>query len=106
MTIAEKTEHGLIDRQPVSQLLLDASNPRFGELDHDSEQNQIVDLIIKKFGIEDVISSLAINGYFDAEPLVCRRNADGTFTVAEGNRRLTACLVILADPRVETQSDC
>ena len=57
------------------------------------------------FSIDDVLSSLAINGYFEAEPLVCRRQPDAsTFVVVEGNRRLAACLILLEDERARNQS--
>lgn len=94
---------GTPDQKAISELLLDYSNPRFGELERDVEQSQLVDLIIEKFGIEDVVSSLAMNGFFAAEPLVCVRRKDGTLIVKEGNRRLCACIVLAGDPRAVRQ---
>ena len=90
---------GKSDNLSVDLLLLDSENPRFGELTQNAEQKDIVDLIVKNFGVEDVISSLAMNGFFAAEPLICRPKGDGKFVVVEGNRRLTACLIILGDDR-------
>ena len=90
---------GQPDQKDISDLLLDGSNPRFGELERGAEQSQLVDLIIDKFGIEDVVNSLAINGFFSAEPLVCVRRDDGKLIVKEGNRRLCACIVLAEDPR-------
>lgn len=94
---------GTPDQKAISELLLDDSNPRFGELERGVEQSQLVDLIIDKFGIEDVVSSLAVNGFFSAEPLVCVRRKDGTLVVKEGNRRLCACIVLSGDPRAVRQ---
>ena len=94
---------GITKRVAVNQLLLDETNPRFGELSHGTEQSQLVDLIITKFGIEDVLSSLAINGFFAAEPLVCTRRDDGKFVVKEGNRRLCASIVLTGDERAIRQ---
>ncbi len=94
---------GTPDQKAISELLLDDSNPRFGELERGVEQSQLVDLIIDKFGIEDVVSSLAMNGFFSAEPLVCVRRKDGTLVVKEGNRRLCACIVLSGDPRAVRQ---
>lgn len=94
---------GTPDHKLISELLLDDSNPRFGELERGVEQSQLVDLIIDKFGIEDVVSSLAMNGFFAAEPLVCVRRADGKLVVKEGNRRLCACIVLSGDPRAVRQ---
>lgn len=94
-----------ITRMPLSDLLLDPSNPRFGLQDKGASQEQILDHIVEKFGIDDVLSSLAVNGYFEAEPLVCRR-VSGTDkgVVVEGNRRLAACLIIANEKRASNQA--
>lgn len=90
---------------PLNQLFLDQENPRFGDLSTSASQADILDLIVEKFGVDDVLSSLAVNGYFNAEPLVCRKSADGKrFTVVEGNRRLSACLILTGDSRASHQS--
>lgn len=99
----EDVSGGTPDTKNISELLLDNSNPRFGELERGIEQSQLVDLIIDKFGIEDVVSSLAMNGFFAAEPLVCVRQSDGSLVVKEGNRRLCACIVLTGDPRAVRQ---
>lgn len=88
---------------PLDRLLLDGDNPRFGEGSGQSSQADILDYIVQKFGVTDVISSLAVNGYFEAEPMVCRDLGDGDFVVAEGNRRLAACLILAGDPRASRQ---
>ena len=89
---------------PLSQLLLDHTNPRFGGLEKKTvDQADILDHIVDKFGVDDVISSLAVNGYFQAEPLVCQKSKDGKFTVVEGNRRLAACLILIGDNRASRQ---
>jgi hypothetical protein len=89
----------------LSKLLLDKDNPRFGDLEKSNSQADILDHIVEKFGVDDVLSSLAVNGYFDAEPLVCKKNTnDDSYTVVEGNRRLAACLIITGDDRASRQS--
>lgn len=90
---------------PLANLLLDPENPRFGSQDKGSSQEQILDHIVEKFGVNDVLSSLAVNGYFEAEPLVCRRVPKSEkAVVVEGNRRLAACLIITADKRAGNQA--
>ena len=85
-------------------LLLDAANPRFGAQDAGRGQTELLDHIVQRFGVDDVLSSLVVNGYFEAEPVVCRRQADtSTFVVLEGNRRLAACLILLGDERARHQ---
>ena len=89
----------------LGKLLLDPDNPRFGLGGRSASQEQILDLIVEKFGVNDVLSSLAVNGYFEAEPMVCRelRQSDSAIVV-EGNRRLAACLIIVGDQRASNQA--
>lgn len=91
----------------LKKLLLDAKNPRFGFVKTtEASQADILDKIVDTFGVDDLLSSLAVNGYFEAEPMVCRKLAkDPSFAVvAEGNRRLAACLIIAGDPRASRQA--
>lgn len=87
----------------LAKLLLDESNPRFGGV-KSVGQAAILDHIVEKFGVDDVLSSLAVNGYFEAEPLVCRKSkGSDTATVVEGNRRLAACLILTGESRASHQ---
>ena len=89
----------------LGNLFLDEKNPRFGLQERSASQEQILDLIVEKFGVDDVLSSLAVNGYFEAEPLVCRRIQDSeNVIVVEGNRRLAACLIITKNERASNQA--
>jgi len=89
---------------PLSDLELDARNPRFGGLGtNDASQRDILNRIVTVFGVGDVLSSLAVNGFFQAEPLVGRARADGKVTIMEGNRRLAACLVLAGESRAVDQ---
>ncbi|OUY07025.1 hypothetical protein [Acinetobacter populi] len=91
----------LIKHIPVNELFLDPMNPRLGELGGKTiTQQQIISLIIENFGIDDLLSSMAFNGYFDAEPLVCQEK-NGQLFVIEGNRRLVTSLILSGDPRAE-----
>jgi hypothetical protein len=88
----------------LSRLRLDADNPRFGGTQAGlNDQTAVLDHIIASYGIDDVLSSLAVNGYFKAEPLVGRRSGDD-IVIIEGNRRLAACLVLSGDGRARNQS--
>lgn len=94
-----------VNRIQLKDLLLDDTDPRFGFQDRAASQEQVLDLIVEKFGVNDVLSSLAVNGYFDAEPLVCRKTPDSRkAVVVEGNRRLAACLIIAGDERASNQA--
>lgn len=84
----------------IDKLRLDPDNPRFAEYITDrSTQKDIVNLIVRQFGVDDVLSSISVSGYFSAEPLVCRENGNGIYTVVEGNRRLAAMLILSDDER-------
>lgn len=84
----------------ISNLLLDADNPRFGHLVTKRDtQREIVNIIVNQFGVDDVLSSISVSGYFSAEPIICRDNEDGTYTVVEGNRRLAAMAILANEER-------
>jgi hypothetical protein len=88
----------------LSQLLLDATNPRLGkQCQPEEKQSQVLDTIVDVFGVDDVLSSIAVNGYFDAEPLVGIKEGKN-IRIKEGNRRLASCLILAGDPRARNQS--
>jgi len=102
MNIAPKG--GARSEVAVSQLLLDPHNPRFGSGVKSGDQTELLDHIVDNFGVLDLLSSMSVNGFFDAEPLVCvEGDADGTYLVLEGNRRLAACIILSGDPRAANQ---
>lgn len=84
----------------LENLLLDEHNPRFAEyVLGGTTQRDIVNIIVRQFGVDDVLSSIAVSGYFSAEPLVCKKLSDDKFVVVEGNRRLAAMLILANDTR-------
>ena len=94
-----------VSRIVLKDLLLDETNPRFGLQDRGTSQEQILDHIVDKFGVKDVLSSLAVNGYFNAEPLVCKTMPNSRkAVVVEGNRRLAACLILTGEKRASNQA--
>ena len=94
-----------INYSNVCDLNLDSHNPRFGEdVGKLGSQKQVLDHLVKVFGIDDVLSSLAVNGYFNTEPIICQvSDDDGALIVKEGNRRLAACLILTGDERASNQ---
>lgn len=89
----------------LDELLLDEMNPRFANYEAArSTQRDILNGIVKQFGIDDVLSSISVSGYFSAEPLVCRKTNDSKYIVVEGNRRLAACLILAGDERAVDQT--
>jgi hypothetical protein len=99
-TILDKHQVQLI---PLKSLDFDIDNPRFGaEVGARQSPQQVLNHLVLTFGIDDVLSSIAVNGYFVAEPMICRRNGD-RYVVIEGNRRLAACLILAGDERAQDQ---
>lgn len=89
----------------LRDLKLDISNPRFGGVTTGArDQADVFDHIVNTFGVDDLLSSLSVNGYFEAEPLVVREE-NGELIVAEGNRRLAACLMLAGDARAYHQQE-
>jgi len=87
----------------LSLLLLDGENPRLGQMVGQlRSQVEVLDAIVDVFGVDDVLSSLAVNGYFEAEPIVVvKESGKDKYRVAEGNRRLAACLILAGDERAK-----
>ncbi len=90
----------------LADLHLDTRNPRFGGRAGELKSEvAVLDTIVEKFGVEDVLSSLAVNGFFGAEPLVgLRDRKTGAVRIVEGNRRLAACLILANDKRAVNQA--
>lgn len=80
-------------------LLLDNENPRFAGEKKNSSQKDLAKKLWEEMYLEEIIVSLAVNGYYQQEPLLVVSNGKGKYTVVEGNRRL-ASLKILLDPNL------
>lgn len=89
-----------IEFKLITELVLDGDNPRLPSHIQNRPQKEILDYIARKGGIEDLMSAIGENDYFEGEVLVVYRNEvdpDGIYRVIEGNRRLTA-VKLLNDP--------
>lgn len=93
----------VVERVALSDLHFDPANPRFADLPLVKSEIEILDAIVQRFGVEDVLSSIAANGYMDTEPLVGVRRSAGGVVVKEGNRRLAALLILACDERAKNQ---
>lgn len=93
-----------VELMSLDKLLLDQENARLGaESEGKLGQAALLDRLVDDFGVDDLLSSIAVNGYFDAEPLVGVPGARGKVRIVEGNRRLAACLILAGDPRASRQ---
>ncbi|MFO1477884.1 MAG: hypothetical protein U1F98_14715 [Verrucomicrobiota bacterium] len=89
----------------LKDLEFDLRNPRYGaKVGELPDEKAALNHIVTTFGVQDVLSSLSVNGYFGTEPLVGLREAVGErIKVVEGNRRLAACLILTNDGRAKDQ---
>lgn len=95
-----------IQKIPISDLLLDKDNPRFGGNPGTPEiQKSLLEAIVDKHGVDDLLTSMATSGYFSAEPVVAAEHHNGKFIVVEGNRRLAAALILTGDSRASQYED-
>lgn len=90
----------------LDQIELDPDNPRFGaQAGRFKDQVAVLDYLVDSLGVDSLLPSLAINGYFAAEPLVVKASPNsGMYRVVEGNRRLASCLILARDPRANNQA--
>lgn len=104
-TISATKDDKAVEFVKITDLDFDSGNPRFGRTaTQQRAQTEILDYIVKDFGVDDVLSSISVNGYFVAEPLICReQEGSKRLTVVEGNRRLAACLILAGDARAKNQ---
>lgn len=82
----------------LDDLVLDDENPRLPNSVNRS-QEEMIDYIATSTSLEDLMSAISQNGFFNGEPLIAipDANAKGKFKIVEGNRRLTSVKLIL-DP--------
>lgn len=80
---------------PVANLLFDEQNPRIPEGTAGKprgSQDRIEEYFREEGTLEELVRSLADNGYFQTEPIIVTREGapQGKLVVLEGNRRLAA----------------
>ena len=85
-----------VKKVPVEDLYLDPRNPRLAELglSEGSGQDEIMEVLWQRMAVDEIAYSIAINGYFEHEPLFAT-NESGRLYVMEGNRRLAAVRLLL-----------
>jgi hypothetical protein len=90
----------------LDHLSFDLHNPRYGTgASSITSEREALNHIVSNFGVNDVLSSLAVNGFFASEPLVgLETKGNKKIRILEGNRRLAACLILLGDERAKDQA--
>lgn len=89
-------------------LKFDPENPRFYRLESTDDVEKVIDEMVDKEGVRDLMVSIGQKGYFSGEPLlVVSANGEAPYTVVEGNRRLAAVKLLngqIATPARRKQS--
>lgn len=94
-----QTLPGDVKQVPLGELFFDARNPRLVEAGQPHSQKEILKVLWRQFAVDEIVLSIAANGYFPYEPLFATKE-DGRLVVVEGNRRLAAVrLLVNADLR-------
>jgi hypothetical protein len=103
-TPTEKPSHP-VNLCYVEELQFDLRNPRYGAgAAKIATEREALDHIVETFGVDDVLSSIAVNGFFESEPLVgIQLENEKGIKILEGNRRLAACLILTGDERAAGQ---
>jgi hypothetical protein len=88
----------------LTALHFDLENPRYGKRASEvKSEEQALDLIVSDFLVDDLLSSISANGFFEGEPLIAKAREDGELEVIEGNRRLASLLILANDERATNQ---
>lgn len=89
-------------RPKLSEVLLDALNPRLSFGGAEITQAQIIEALVRHDNVEALAKQIADQGYLPTEILAAIEDDHG-LVVVEGNRRLTA-LKLLANPSLAPES--
>lgn len=86
----------------VEDLLLDYENPRLNPYGETSSQEELLRVLWEEMAVDELVLSIAANGYFKEEPLFVipettpgKKKSNGKYIVVEGNRRLSAVKLLL-----------
>jgi len=79
----------------VALLDLDEQNPRLPEELRGAEQPEVLRYLIQTAVIDELARSMVDNGFFPHEPLIVVPKEGSRFRVVEGNRRLSALMLLL-----------
>lgn len=88
-----------LERMPVADLRFDPENPRIPTDVDPNDEQAVLDWMLEDAGLVELMGSIAVNGFFPAEPLLVTAADGGGFWVLEGNRRLAAVKLLLEPER-------
>ena len=87
-----------IDHLSPDQISLDPENPRLSMKDRSKDQEEILEIMARRYKLEELGASITRMGYIPNDPLIGYRDK-GKVYVREGNRRI-ATLKLLINPEL------
>ena len=87
-------------------LLLDGQNPRLTGLlsaDANPSQKELLRVMCENMSLGELASSIAAAGFYQHDPLLAERQADGKYVVIEGNRRLATVQLLVGDEQLRKE---
>jgi hypothetical protein len=87
----------------ITTLKLDSENPRLTQSGKKNSQSDIIDYLIENEKVIELAKSIIQQNYFlNEQPIVTKEN--NKFIVLEGNRRVTACKILLNPDLIKSDS--
>lgn len=98
-------EQGIKELIKVNELFFDELNPRLPQrLQNIQDEEAVIDYMIRYGNIDELMESIAVNGYSDAEALLVVAKSDSSgYVVIEGNRRLAAVKLLNAPHKAKVR---
>jgi hypothetical protein len=78
----------------LSELKLDSDNPRLPKSMHGKTDKEILSFMLLDASLIELMLAIGENGFFPGEQLLVVKDIDGKFKVIEGNRRLSAVILL------------
>lgn len=89
---------------PLSELKLDSENPRLPKSMHGKSETEILSYMLLDASLIELMLAIGENDFFPGEQLLVVKDSDTKYKVIEGNRRLSAVMLLnnpkLADVQV------
>lgn len=89
-----RAPQGEEDRLKIEELLLDPDNPRLVSSGGTRDQKLLLEVLWREMAVDELVLSIAHNGYYNEEPLLVISDQADKYIVIEGNRRLAAVLLL------------
>ena len=94
--MAKQPEYRKID---LSELKLDSENPRLPKSMHGKSDKEILSYMLLDASLIELMLAIGENDFFPGEQLLVVQDTDGKYKVIEGNRRLSA-VILLSHPEL------